>query len=89
MVDKRVVSFTLSAEELGWLVRHLEAEPPAMGYAVVLDTLITAKGRLAGDEPAVDVHLSVDEAKTLHEWVFAWSSYAMAARIRRAIPSTE
>lgn len=60
-----------------------------MGYGSIIDTLIAAKGRFAGDEPTVDVQLSVDEATLLHEWVFAHSAHAMATRIRRAIRATE
>src|SRR5688572_32089112 len=30
---KTAVTFMLSAEELRWLVRRLEAEPPVLGYA--------------------------------------------------------
>jgi hypothetical protein len=84
---KRLVSFTLSAEELRWLVRRLEVEPPAVGYTPIVETLITAKERLVGDQ--VEVRMSVDEATILHEWVFAHSNYEIATRIRRAIWTAE
>jgi hypothetical protein len=85
--SKRLVSFMLTAEELRWLVRHLEIEPLALGYAPIVDTLIAAKERLVGDR--VDVQMPADEATVLHEWVFAWSSYVIATRIRRAIGSSD
>ena len=83
--DRRPVRFILSAEELRWLVRRLEAEPPVMGYTSIVDMLITAKENLTGDEPTVEIRMSGDEATVLHEWVFAYSAYPIAARIRRAI----
>ena len=86
---KTAVTFMLSAEELRWLVRRLEAEPPVLGYAPIVEKLITAKGRLAGDEPSVEIRMPANEATVLHEWVFAYSAYPIAARIRRAIQVAE